>query len=62
MTFDNYLNYYQLPSGNLIVYSKDEVIIMTGTVKEVSDRLDYIIRRFREYGLDPAKVMGTEAS
>lgn len=62
MTFNNYLDYYRLPSGNLLVYSKDEVIIMSGTVKEVSSRLDYILRRFREYGLDPAKVLGSETT
>lgn len=57
MDLSDYLSYRLLPTGNVIVFSKDEAIVMQGTVKEVSDRLDYMIAHFKEFGLtknDPA--------
>lgn len=58
MALENFLQYYKLPSGNVIVYSQDEVVVISGSVREVAERLRYLLNRLRQRGLSPEILAG----
>ena len=50
MDLNGFLNYYTLPSGNVLVYSQNEVVVITGTKAEVAGTLRYILQRLKTRG------------
>ena len=51
MTRKYLLNYWTLPSGNVIVYSTDEIFVVSGTMQEVTRIVRSVATEIRENGL-----------
>lgn len=47
MELNGFLKYFVLPSGNVIVYSQNEVVVISGSKSEVAETLQYILERLR---------------
>lgn len=46
------LNYWTLPSGNVIVYSADEIFVVSGSMQEVTRVVRSVAKDIRENGLN----------
>ena len=46
------LNYWTLPSGNVVVYSSDEIFVVSGTMQEVTRIVRSVAKDIRENGLN----------